>query len=127
MQLSYVCGRNGYPGQPCIYMSLNLCKWVEYTNIFIVLWWTSWHQRSPQVMSSVYELKQQQKFIAYFVFILEACVCFYFKYLHHYLQVHFAPHHQNKLVSASVDGLICIVDTDGDIDDDSLESVSAEL
>ncbi|RZC51964.1 hypothetical protein C5167_020389 [Papaver somniferum] len=39
-------------------------------------------------------------------------------------QVHFAPGHQNKLISASVDGLICIVDTEGDInDDDHLESV----
>ncbi|XP_048336515.2 WD repeat-containing protein GTS1 [Ziziphus jujuba] len=39
-------------------------------------------------------------------------------------QVHFVPNHKNKLVSASVDGLICIFDTDGDInDDDHLESV----
>ncbi|OVA14885.1 WD40 repeat [Macleaya cordata] len=39
-------------------------------------------------------------------------------------QVHFAPDHQNKLISASVDGLICIFDTEGNIsDDDHLESV----
>uniref|UniRef100_A0A5B6Z656 Uncharacterized protein n=1 Tax=Davidia involucrata TaxID=16924 RepID=A0A5B6Z656_DAVIN len=39
-------------------------------------------------------------------------------------QVHFVPDHQNKLVSASVDGLMCIFDTGGDInDDDHLESV----
>ncbi|CAK9175313.1 unnamed protein product [Ilex paraguariensis] len=39
-------------------------------------------------------------------------------------QVHFVPDHQNKLVSASVDGLMCIFDTSGDInDDDDLESV----
>ncbi|KAF5744145.1 Transducin/WD40 repeat-like superfamily protein [Tripterygium wilfordii] len=40
-------------------------------------------------------------------------------------QVHFVPDSCNKLVSASADGLICIFDTDGDInDDDNLESVS---
>ncbi|XP_022758015.1 WD repeat-containing protein 89 homolog [Durio zibethinus] len=39
-------------------------------------------------------------------------------------QVHFIPGHQNKLASASVDGLICIFDTSGYInDDDHLESV----
>ncbi|XP_062088461.1 WD repeat-containing protein GTS1 isoform X2 [Humulus lupulus] len=39
-------------------------------------------------------------------------------------QVHFIPRQPNKLLSASVDGLICIFDTDGDInDDDKLESV----
>ncbi|GMN38018.1 hypothetical protein TIFTF001_007271 [Ficus carica] len=39
-------------------------------------------------------------------------------------QVHFIPNHLNKLASASVDGLICIFDTDGDInDDDNLDSV----
>ncbi|KAJ7977554.1 WD repeat-containing protein 89-like protein [Quillaja saponaria] len=39
-------------------------------------------------------------------------------------QVHFVPEHQGKLVSASVDGLICTFDTNGDInDDDNLESV----
>ncbi|KAL5561476.1 hypothetical protein UlMin_031223 [Ulmus minor] len=39
-------------------------------------------------------------------------------------QVHFVPSQPNKLVSASVDGLICIFDTEGDInDDDNLESV----
>ncbi|KAK9201842.1 hypothetical protein WN944_017050 [Citrus x changshan-huyou] len=39
-------------------------------------------------------------------------------------QVHFVPNDQNKFVSASVDGLICIFDTGGDInDDDHLESV----
>ncbi|XP_020425557.1 WD repeat-containing protein 89 homolog [Prunus persica] len=39
-------------------------------------------------------------------------------------QVHFIPDHQSKLLSASVDGLICVFDTDGDInDDDHLESV----
>ncbi|GMI69431.1 GIGANTUS 1 [Hibiscus trionum] len=39
-------------------------------------------------------------------------------------QVHFVPGHQNKLASASADGLICIFDTNGDInDDDHLESV----
>ncbi|KAJ0053130.1 hypothetical protein Pint_00987 [Pistacia integerrima] len=38
--------------------------------------------------------------------------------------VQFVPDHQNKLLSASVDGLICIFDTAGDInDDDHLESV----
>ncbi|EEF39247.1 WD-repeat protein, putative [Ricinus communis] len=39
-------------------------------------------------------------------------------------QVHFVPGHGNKLLSASVDGLMCIFDTNGDInDDDHLESV----
>ncbi|XP_050203689.1 WD repeat-containing protein GTS1 [Mercurialis annua] len=39
-------------------------------------------------------------------------------------QVHFIPGHGNKLLSASVDGLMCIFDTNGDInDDDHLESV----
>ncbi|XVF32755.1 hypothetical protein REPUB_Repub17cG0110600 [Reevesia pubescens] len=39
-------------------------------------------------------------------------------------QVHFIPGHQNRLASASADGLICIFDTNGDInDDDHLESV----
>ncbi|KAI4301400.1 hypothetical protein L6164_034683 [Bauhinia variegata] len=39
-------------------------------------------------------------------------------------QVHFVPDQQGKLVSASVDGLICTFDTSGDInDDDHLESV----
>ncbi|XP_050366195.1 WD repeat-containing protein GTS1 [Argentina anserina] len=39
-------------------------------------------------------------------------------------QVHFIPDYQNKLLSASVDGLICIFETDGDInEDDHLESV----
>ncbi|XWS36181.1 hypothetical protein CRYUN_Cryun20dG0063200 [Craigia yunnanensis] len=39
-------------------------------------------------------------------------------------QVHFIPGYQNKLASASADGLICIFDTNGDInDDDHLESV----
>uniref|UniRef100_A0A5B6Z357 Uncharacterized protein n=1 Tax=Davidia involucrata TaxID=16924 RepID=A0A5B6Z357_DAVIN len=39
-------------------------------------------------------------------------------------QVHFIPDHRNKLVSASVDGLMCIFDTGGDInDDDHLDSV----
>ncbi|KAI4349651.1 hypothetical protein L6164_010215 [Bauhinia variegata] len=39
-------------------------------------------------------------------------------------QVHFVPDQQDKLVSASVDGLICTFDTNGDInDDDHLESV----
>lgn len=33
-------------------------------------------------------------------------------------QVHFIPGHQGKLASASVDGLVCIFDTSGDIDDD---------
>lgn len=40
-------------------------------------------------------------------------------------QVHFIPGYQNKLLSASVDGLICLFDTSGDIkDDDHLDSVS---
>ncbi|KAJ4968895.1 hypothetical protein NE237_015596 [Protea cynaroides] len=39
-------------------------------------------------------------------------------------QVHFVPDHKSKLISASVDGLMCIFNTDGDItDDDHLESV----
>ncbi|XP_054803968.1 WD repeat-containing protein GTS1 isoform X2 [Prosopis cineraria] len=39
-------------------------------------------------------------------------------------QVHFVPNQQGKLVSASVDGLICTFDIAGDInDDDHLESV----
>ncbi|KAH7862225.1 hypothetical protein Vadar_001647 [Vaccinium darrowii] len=39
-------------------------------------------------------------------------------------QVQFVPDHQNKLLSASVDGLMCIFDTRGSInDDDHLESV----
>ena len=40
-------------------------------------------------------------------------------------QVHFVPNEQGKLISASVDGLICTFDTTGDInDDDHLDSVS---
>ncbi|MED6135951.1 Protein gts1 [Stylosanthes scabra] len=39
-------------------------------------------------------------------------------------QVHFVPDEQGKLISASVDGLICTFDTTGNInDDDHLESV----
>ncbi|WJX79763.1 Protein gts1 [Trifolium repens] len=39
-------------------------------------------------------------------------------------QVHFVPGEPGKLISASVDGLICIFDTSGDIDDDDhLDSV----
>ncbi|KAL5701252.1 Protein gts1 [Ranunculus cassubicifolius] len=39
-------------------------------------------------------------------------------------QVHFSPDYRNKLISASVDGLICKFDTEGNInDDDHLESV----
>ncbi|KAF7804846.1 WD repeat-containing protein GTS1 [Senna tora] len=39
-------------------------------------------------------------------------------------QVHFVPDQQGKLISASVDGLICTFDTTGEInDDDHLESV----
>ncbi|KAM1449639.1 hypothetical protein EV2_008471 [Malus domestica] len=39
-------------------------------------------------------------------------------------QVHFIPDHQSKLLSASVDGLMCIFDTKGDInEDDHLDSV----
>ncbi|KAL8151274.1 hypothetical protein V2J09_021082 [Rumex salicifolius] len=39
-------------------------------------------------------------------------------------QVHFIPGTSNKLLSASVDGLMCIFDTAGDVnDDDHLESV----
>ncbi|XAR61327.1 hypothetical protein NMG60_11034999 [Bertholletia excelsa] len=39
-------------------------------------------------------------------------------------QVHFVPYNQNKLVSTSVDGLMCLFDVSGSInDDDHLESV----
>lgn len=39
-------------------------------------------------------------------------------------QVRFTPNQQNKLISSSVDGLLCLFDTDGHIDDDNhLESV----
>ncbi|KAM7274724.1 hypothetical protein ACFE04_016590 [Oxalis oulophora] len=39
-------------------------------------------------------------------------------------QVHFVPNHKNKLVSASEDGLICMFDTSGSInDEDNLDSV----
>lgn len=39
-------------------------------------------------------------------------------------QVHFIPDNQSKLISASVDGLMCIFDTSGDInEDDHLDSV----
>ncbi|XP_062202858.1 WD repeat-containing protein GTS1-like isoform X4 [Phragmites australis] len=34
-------------------------------------------------------------------------------------QVKFAPNQQSKLISAAVDGLVCVFDTDGDIDEDS--------
>ncbi|GJN40038.1 hypothetical protein PR202_gb29202 [Eleusine coracana subsp. coracana] len=34
-------------------------------------------------------------------------------------RVKFAPNQQSKLISAAVDGLICVFDTDGDIDEDS--------
>ena len=41
------------------------------------------------------------------------------------MQVHFVPGHPNKLLSASVDGLMCLFDTSGEInDDDHLLSVS---
>lgn len=41
-------------------------------------------------------------------------------------QVQFVPDHPNKLISASVDGLICTFDTAGDIDDDDhMDSVIA--
>ncbi|KAJ6940965.1 hypothetical protein NC651_006930 [Populus alba x Populus x berolinensis] len=47
--------------------------------------------------------------------------------MHYFLlnpKVHFVPDNRNKLLSASVDGLMCIFNTDGDInDDDHLESV----
>ncbi|WVZ06385.1 hypothetical protein V8G54_019731 [Vigna mungo] len=43
-------------------------------------------------------------------------------------QVHFVPNEQGKLISASVDGLICTFDTSGDInDDDHLESLTHAL
>ncbi|XP_023747899.1 WD repeat-containing protein GTS1 [Lactuca sativa] len=39
-------------------------------------------------------------------------------------QVHFVPNEKNKLISASIDGLICTYDTSGEInDDDHLQSV----
>ncbi|KAK4407018.1 WD repeat-containing protein GTS1 [Sesamum angolense] len=45
-------------------------------------------------------------------------------YMYAFLTVHFIPGHQGKLVSASVDGLMCLFDTNGDInDDDHLVSV----
>lgn len=45
-----------------------------------------------------------------------------------FCQVHFAPDQQNKLISSSVDGLLCLFDTAGQIDDDShLESVSVGI
>ncbi|XP_006663956.1 WD repeat-containing protein GTS1 isoform X1 [Oryza brachyantha] len=34
-------------------------------------------------------------------------------------QVKFAPHQHNKLISAAVDGLICVFDTDGDMNEDN--------
>ncbi|XP_062203683.1 WD repeat-containing protein GTS1-like [Phragmites australis] len=34
-------------------------------------------------------------------------------------QAKFAPNHQSKLISAAVDGLVCVFDTDGDIDEDN--------
>jgi WD40 repeat protein len=34
-------------------------------------------------------------------------------------QVKFAPNQQSKLISAAVDGLVCVFDTDGDIDEDN--------
>ncbi|TVU51611.1 hypothetical protein EJB05_03051 [Eragrostis curvula] len=34
-------------------------------------------------------------------------------------QVKFAPNQPSKLISAAVDGLVCVFDTDGDIDEDS--------
>ncbi|RWW65685.1 hypothetical protein BHE74_00026992 [Ensete ventricosum] len=44
------------------------------------------------------------------------------------LGVRFVPNQQNKLISASVDGLLCLFDTSGHIDDDDhLESVSLRL
>lgn len=43
-------------------------------------------------------------------------------------QVHFVPNEKNKLISASIDGLICTYDTSGEInDDDHLQSVSVEI
>ncbi|KAL4572114.1 hypothetical protein LXL04_018883 [Taraxacum kok-saghyz] len=39
-------------------------------------------------------------------------------------QVHFVPNEKNKLISASIDGLICTFDASGDInDDESMQSV----
>jgi WD40 repeat protein len=34
-------------------------------------------------------------------------------------QVKFAPHQHSKLISAAVDGLICVFDTDGDMNEDN--------
>ncbi|KQJ81645.1 WD repeat-containing protein GTS1 [Brachypodium distachyon] len=34
-------------------------------------------------------------------------------------QVRFAPNQQSRLISAAVDGLVCVFDTDGDIDEDN--------
>lgn len=43
-----------------------------------------------------------------------------------HFQVRFVPSQQSKLISSSVDGLMCLFDTDGQIDDDDhLESVSS--
>lgn len=51
-------------------------------------------------------------------------VCLEESHMDDVTQVHFAPNHQNKLVSASVDGLMCTFDTSGDInDEDHLDSV----
>ncbi|CAN0860744.1 WD repeat-containing protein GTS1 [Linum grandiflorum] len=42
----------------------------------------------------------------------------------YFKQVHFVPGHQNKLLSASMDGLACVFNTGGDInEDDDLDSV----
>ncbi|KAK6925437.1 WD40 repeat [Dillenia turbinata] len=50
--------------------------------------------------------------------------CLEESHTHDITQVQFAPDHQNKLVLASEDGLVCIFDTSGDInDDDHLKSV----
>lgn len=51
-----------------------------------------------------------------------------FQVLEYNLQVRFHPNKKEKLVSASVDGLMCIFDTKGDInDDEGMESVSCSF
>ncbi|WVZ72514.1 hypothetical protein U9M48_020959 [Paspalum notatum var. saurae] len=37
----------------------------------------------------------------------------------YFYSVKFAPNQQSKLISAAVDGLVCVFDTDGDIDEDN--------
>ncbi|XP_031486127.1 WD repeat-containing protein GTS1 isoform X2 [Nymphaea colorata] len=54
----------------------------------------------------------------------KALACLEDSHVDDVIQVKFVPEHKNRLISASVDGLLCIFDTEGDINDENqLDSV----